>query len=68
LIEPQFNFVEPKVKGNQNFEKQVARDEDPRFVHKVDDRPLVVEPDEKVVKPKLKNLVKMNNETKKNDK
>lgn len=34
----------------------------------MDDRPLLIEPNEKVVKPKLKNFVKMNNETKKNDK
>lgn len=35
-----------------NFEKHVDREEDPRYVHKVDDRPLVVEVNEGPVRPK----------------
>ena len=49
-------FVKPRVKGAVDFEKQVDRGEDPRFVGRVDDRPLVVEVK---YEKKVKGAVKM---------
>lgn len=49
LVEPNFKPVEPRVKGNIDFEKQVNREDDPRFIHKVDDRVLLVEPNHEIV-------------------
>lgn len=57
LVQPQFTHVEKRVKGNLDFERHPGRDDDPRYLHKQDDRGLVVDP--KDVKPKVKTAVKM---------
>ena len=59
LLQPKFDYIDPKIKGNADFGKLVAREDDPLNNIPTRLEECIINPKEDAVRPHTANLVRM---------